>query len=281
MPTLPERPMSDFPVSIGTGLALRPLFPPTHPKYKDGEGASGFKEIDPLRYEKHLICVNTLIRNMLSAFQGDVMTLKAADVYYELDSELTVITNLYKDHAKSRSPVFYSRDIAVFRHKYKGLSDSKFRLPSTKKQEHEAHLIKETLLAALKNRLCIPFERTPVGGAGLVLTHHLIDLHIYNKFTSLNLLESHTAKLSDRSGWSRKYAKFGEKDLSGLPFSTPLHWLFGDQVVIKPEKSNMRDMVLGVAQKYQWTSVTTAEKILHDVRRLDDNSVINFFLSIR
>jgi hypothetical protein len=98
----------------------------------------------------------------------------------------------------------------------------------------------------------------------MIITHYPYDLLSHTKFSALDLLESNTGKLKSRYQWSSKYYPVGDVDMKVLPFTRKLLLVFGDRILIQPFDMKLRRLILEIADKRKWTSLTTDAKIMQD-----------------
>jgi hypothetical protein len=100
----------------------------------------------------------------------------------------------------------------------------------------------------------------------LILTHCLIDLHLYRKIRSMTLMESYTGAI-------KMYKDFGSKlidpDIVKIPFNTYTHRLFGDPINLEPlvrNKQKKEAIELAIARK--WVNKTDSEIYSDIIRNL-------------
>ena len=100
----------------------------------------------------------------------------------------------------------------------------------------------------------------------MILTHYPADLLPYKDFKKLDLLESHTGKLKTYINWYSKYYPISGKDMSILPFTKKLLFIFGDKYQIAPTPIKLRTSIYEVASNSNWSPLTTEKKINLDLK---------------
>lgn len=269
--TISNRIVSGFPLSIATSQAFESVFPMTQVPY-DRERKIP-EMVDIAGYDAFYININTLFRNFVSACDKDTwIAAHPEDVIATIEEEMEVIETLFDMNGAPMRPKFYYSE-------YKGLEKDatgstvvkipSLRLPSTENQRYYEDTRKKLIyileehtdsVLKLKDEL-IPerYERA------IVITHQPYDLTRYDRFATLDLLESNTGILKPRQRWNTKYATFGMSDLSLLPFNKKLLYCFGDKVQIKPASQKLRQLVLDTAKSKNWHPMTTPEKVNLDM----------------
>ena len=269
--TISNRIVSGFPLSIATSQALESVFPMTQVPYDKERKIP--EMIDIAGYDAFYININTLFRNFVSACDKDTwIGAHPEDVIATIEEEIETIETLFDMNGAPMRPKFYYSE-------YKGLEKDatgstvvkipSLRLPSTENQRYYEDTRKKLIyileehtdsVLKLKDEL-IPerYERA------IVITHQPYDLTRYDRFATLDLLESNTGVLKPRQRWNTKYASFGMNDLSLLPFNKKLLYCFGDKVQIKPANQKLRQIVLDTAKSKNWHPMTTLEKVNLDM----------------
>ena len=268
MPTveLADRTLGQYPLSIATSLALEsangihPEIPVTRPP------------IDA--YDELWINVRTLFRNLLGALDTQSAKSVSADQLCDaLKDELGLIVELIATQTNSRvKVVYYISDYAGIEAKYR---HAVIRRDSTDKQRQYTALLTATFDRLLKEvepgsiRLFpLKLKRPEHDGVtslpkALIVTHIAYDLFSYRIFSKLDLLESHTGKIKDRSLWYTKY--YSGKELSMIPFREDLVQVFGDNETFRTFDPAVRRELIEIATKYKWSAVTTYAKIHYGV----------------
>lgn len=262
-----SRTVSSFPLSIGTGLALESVFKPVLPPYDPERKIPD--HINIKNYTVLYINLETLIRNILGSVPKEVY-LKAspADVLDVLVQEKETIDSLLKNEAGDTTiAIYYFNDYR----KILQIKNNQFihvRQPNTELQKYYFKLTHDVIEKFIKMYKEDRFVRQYSGqikpassSVALMLTHVPYDLTSYYEFSRLDLLESHTGKLKNRSLWYTKFYQFGNNDLSYIPFHRRFLYVYGDHVLFSPWSSKLRLQIFEIAKKYEWNYATTEEKI--------------------
>ena len=236
MPTaveLADRTLGQYPLSIATSLAL--------------ESANGIHPEIPVArppidaYDELWINVRTLFRNLLGALDTQSAKSVSADQLCDsLKDELVTIVELIATQTGSRvKVVYYISDYAGIEVEPGSIRLFPLKL---KRPEHDG-------VTSLPK--------------ALIITHIAYDLFSYRIFSKLDLLESHTGKIKDRSLWYTKY--YSGKELSMIPFREDLVQVFGDNETFRTFDPAVRRELIEIATKYKWSPVTTYAKIHYGV----------------
>lgn len=232
---LANRPVSGFPVSIGTGLALETIFDPIQEVYDQARQVPD--KPPPQTYTDYLVNLSTVARNLINAVPTkDLDFIKVSDFLDVFLEEVGYLTTLFQMHGL---PVqFYVHSYAYPRHTYK----DKLRVAATALQQKQFSISEKCLKSVKDTNDVLYFDKsvkTYKDSSTLILTHVPWDLLSFSNFKRLDLLESHTGVIKTRSQFNTKYFKFGDKDMSFLPFMEYLLTTFGDHVMFKP--SSLKD----------------------------------------
>lgn len=235
---------SGFPLSIGTGLALETLFKPTLPVIDPERLVPEALNRD--RYNLFLVNINTLIRNLLNAIETDdyIRDISADKLLEILIEEYNFIKEM--SAYENIRIQFYINSYHFAKQAY-GSVKNKLRVPITPKQIWTAHMT-DHCLAHFKKDSDVKYFTAYIKGEkdddAVILTHTPWDLLGYKKFNSLELLESHTGIIKDRSKWNSKYYPVPGEDMSFLPFMEYLLTVFGDHVMFSPDGVKKRQDLL-------------------------------------
>ncbi len=260
---LSQRAMSSFALSIGTALAFESLFKGDQPAYDPTRPIP--QAIDVRDYEQVWINLGTLVRNIYSSVpSASQAAMHAVDLYVTLESEVQTIRTLVSDGSFDKTQaIFYVTDDSrlAARHPH-----AKLRKENTPRQLGYANVRDLVLQEYLKRHSHIPgnlvFHEllTPASRKKvLILTHDAYDLLSYQAFTELHLLESHTGLLKKRTQWYSKYSD--GKALMRIPFNACFMQVFGDSVHFHPFPFKERNLIKEMADQYNWTPVTTKERL--------------------
>lgn len=265
--TLASRAISAFPVSVGTSLSLESIFPPRLKPYDPDRPIP--QQIEISKFQEIYINLSTLFRNIVGSITRDAFfNASASDIKETLISEIDVINGLFlNEGAGVCRPVYYYCT-------YKGLSSKlpdgiRLRQDKTEGQrfyrrKHDD--VMEQVFSVTDEHYVFDYEiKPPQRVKALIITHYPYDLLSYSRFTDLQLLESNTGKLKSRYQWSSKYYPVGDVDMRALPFMRKLLLVFGDRVLIQPSDMKLRRLILEIADKRKWTSLTTQDRVMQDL----------------
>lgn len=262
---LSGRAVSGFALSIGTGLAFESIFNPTQPVYDQARKSP--PKVNLKNYTHLWVNVGTLYRNMVGACKSsDVPGISDSEFKDALALEMETIESLCKNEGNGLiTPVFY---FCTYESIYRNPGHKSIVLRSANTEKAKVYIAKlmsaikmldkEHLVKILDSDLKPSFNQK-----ALILTNVAWDLVSSKHFNRLDLIESHTGVLKNKTAWNTKYHKY--KDLSNLPFNSKLLKIFGDSEIFTPMLTSLRDLVLGVAVKGKWTVLTTKDKMMLDL----------------
>lgn len=277
-----QRTVSSFPISIGTALALESFFSPMQKPYDDTRQIPQIVNLSD--YQEFWINLSTLFRNLIGAIPAsDMMNVRAEDCATVLLYEISVIDELTKNATNQ-----YTKPQYYLCHHSK--LESHFPLANirqvvTEKQRNYQRLHDKTMKIILDkqssntpfktfNFKVLPDDRVSV----LILTHVALDLIYHAKFKSLHLIESHTGLLKKKNLWYTKY--YQGKNLVMMPFNHGLLQFFGDNEIFHPFKLSARESVIENAKKCHWTPLTTQEKVMMDLTKINDPYLVSVVKSL-
>ena len=269
---LSARTTSSYPISIGTALSLESIALGSNPVY-DKERVIP-NHVDIFKYDELWINISTLYRNILGSVSAAAqMTIVPEDLLITLEFETDLIKEIISklSHEKVNVVYYYCN--------YKGLDkkhpNAKLREETTPKQIKYTHdrdiIIKEYLRRQKKTNEVMEFElslKPSVPKKILIITHEAYDLLSSTNFTSMELLESHTGKLKDKSQWWTKLSN--SKELMRMPFNICTMQVFGDSQRFHPMNSKVREQVISIANERQWTPVTTKARMQYCFEQMPD-----------
>ena len=234
---IPDRDMSGFPVSVGTGLALETLFEPVMDVIDPEREVK--KVVDINRYNVFLFNIETLARNMFNAIPKEVITRYTQyDILATLNDEINFIAMFFRQNGFDVR--FYYNTHKVFKTKYK----DRLREPSTARQIRQELMIAFCMTNArrLDEQVMVFNDRVRYKSSDrvLMLTHFPADLLSSSNFRILDLLESHTGTVKSQREFNTKYFKVPRQDMSFLPFWESLLVTFGDSVMFRPARIRKR-----------------------------------------
>jgi hypothetical protein len=259
-----DRAVGQYPISVATSLAI--------------ESALGVHPDIPvtrapiLQYPQLWLNVRTLYRNLIGALQKDAADrVLPGDLAEALGLEMEAIESLISVETQNKTEVvFYYSNYAGLEKKYK---HAQLRRDTTAKQKEYTFLHNATADLLLKARgediRGFDLKLQPIGVPdALIVTHYAYDLVSYRGFGKLVLLESHTGAIKERAQWYTKYEN--GKELSMIPFREDFLQVFGDKETFRPMDIRMRRELIEIATRYNWTAVTTREKILYGIDQIQN-----------
>jgi hypothetical protein len=256
-----DRTTSSFEISIGTGLALESFFIPTSARYDDKRDIPVV--IKPDDYKYHVYNIYTLARNILSAcaLRDKFQLINDKHFLPTVIEEIESIKLLYVDFKVT--PVLFIPDYSTIFKKYNkekdNITTNAFIDYDTMRKifkniKSNMDTVTETKLPATNDKV-------------LILSNYTLDLLNYKNVPKLDLLESHTGKVKTRSEFNTKYHPIGKRDMTILPFTEKLLYMFGDKTLVKPVKIKLRSTLHQLAVDNNWNSKTTNDKIMFGINK--------------
>ena len=257
-----ERAVGQFPLSIATSLAI--------------ESACGIHPEIPvnrppiLKYPTLWVNVRTLFRNFMGSLSREAGTsIVPQDIAEVVAEEMDHIDGIIAEYSNGRTRVqYYYSDYKGMDRKYK---HAVLRMDSTPKQKEYTVIHNNAMELLMKNQgdriLVFELKLRPEGRpTALLLTHYAYDLISHNEFNGLTLLESHTGAIKERAQW---YSKFYQgRELAMIPFREDFIQVFGDNEHFRPMDIRLRKDLVDIATKYQWSAVTTLDKIRYGINQM-------------
>lgn len=243
-------------MNIATSLAIESLLN-IHPE-------RSWPKAPYLEYDQIWVNAKTLLRNILSSFPKEIDPYLVPGYLAELmHDEWDNIRHTLSETTKLE-PVLYVSNYADIERRYR--SDiTPIRRDSTEKQKAAKERNDKALAIAMKTWTSddIKIFTTDVTGdlgiRAIMLTHIPYDLIHYRTFGELDLLESHTGMVKNRSLW---YTKFlNGKDLAVIPFTIYFLRIFGDKEMFSPMDIKLRRALVELGTKYNWTALTTDSRV--------------------
>lgn len=280
--TVATRATSAFAISVGSSLAFESLFHSDQPSIDPARIPP--QKVNILDYQEFFINVSTLFRNLMGALPKEgAQGVIVPDLKDALINEIAYIKALVEFHSNSKTNVIFY----VCNYKKIEAMQSNFitiRKDNTVSQKIYRALHNQAIAGVIKEigagddfRIfdsdvnVVPIGKpsiVPFKGKGLIMTHYTWDLGSYNKFTSLDLIESHTGKLKKRSEFYTKY--YHGKDLPNIPFYKSMIPIWGDSEHFSPVDMKVRKAILEVAKQNNWTQLTTIAKIKDNLSNIKD-----------
>lgn len=261
-----HRTIGMLPISVGTSLALEPFLVPGH---MAGE-LRGTPQMDTL-----MLNISTMIRNVVQAYETRYHgILNIHTVHADVIEDLSAIYDTLGQLAKIKPDlVLYDRQYTSIPRQY---PRGNVWTPSTDSQKKYAALEKGVIMMlhqTLKQFL-LKTEKIPSSPKSVyVMTHHPVDLADHpTGFKDINLLESHTGAVKGFELWYTKLT--GGKELDKIPFNKLTLQVFGDKSTdFKANKFLYKQTVLSLAEQFNWTPVTTTERVKLGLSTIKDSDL--------
>ncbi len=254
-----------FPVNIPTSLALESLLN-VHPERK-------WPKPPHLNYDEYWLNARTLYRNITTSFTTDMNVLLTPSVIAELmiDEWQAIVTLL---QGKTRLiPVLYLCNYKQVYTRHK--QHTNFKGDITPKQVDERKRMEKAIgifvdgvgrdYVTMFDTDIMPEERSH---RAILQSHITYDLLSYKNFEEMDLLESHTGAIKNRSLWYTKYNN--GKELAMIPFTEYFLRIFGDKEFFSPKDQALRKAIIDIATKYNWGPLTTDGRVRMNLDQLQN-----------
>lgn len=270
-----ERDQGTVPVSIGTALAIESVC---------GLNPEAPTDTPPILEVKELwVNLRTLYRNLLGSLTKEARLKMVSDVVYEaLASELTIIESAVARASQGRANVVYY--VCTYSSAAKKYPRALLRVDSTENQRFNRALEQATLKPYIKGEAShdvrvFDCEINTKSPAALMLTHYPTDLLARYSFDRLTLVESHTGTLKLPAVWNTKLTN--GKELTRIPFCKFSLQLFGDgPQLFNAFPLKIRQELLALAERDNWTSVSSNDRIRATINTIYDPRTKTLFLSL-
>lgn len=263
-----NREKGQVPISIGTSLAI-----------EAGGGVYPDRPEVPEPFTRaKLLWINlrTLVRNLYGCLPTDVKeTVLPDDLWEYALEEMAIIpaavTNMSKGNT---SVVYYASDYKHLERKFPGAI---IKQPRTVRQQLQQRVEDSTLRIMLeRNRdfdvQLFDFAISGQFPASFIITHLPVDLLARYQFERLELLESHTGAIKGPAAWHTKLTN--GRSLPNIPFNKFTLQLFGDNGnMFSPQAISLRNEMLDKAKQWNWTNVTTMDRIRDTVGKVGNDAL--------
>lgn len=257
-----ERTVGSSGISIGTHLMFEAVEEFSNIKLYDENRE--ITKVSLNNYKAHIFNIYTVIRNIINSYDKvDDITdiLKHKSMLDVLIDEINNIMLVYMD--TTCKLIFWCPDYTEL---YKSLNNGKH--DNTNVTYHKHLAIRDFLNATkeqLKNTVIYTGYKLPhIEGEVLITTNMVVDLL---NDSNLTLMETHTSVIKTKSMFNTKYKKFGNNDISNLPFIEDILYFMGDDVFILTAPVNVKRELLAIAKANNWTTRTTKSKIISDLNK--------------
>lgn len=261
-----NREKGQVPVSIGTSLAL-----------EAGSGTYPDRPESPppfTRAKQLWVNLRTLVRNLYACLPTELKDNVLPDELWEcvLEEMAIIPAAVTNGSMGNTSVVYYASDYNNLKRRF---PEASIREPRTTKQLLQHSVEETTLKMALSNNRdfnvqLFDFEIEGQYPASFILTHLPVDLLARYRFERLELLESHTGALKGPAAWNTKLTN--GRELTNVPFNHFTLQLFGDNGnMFAPQSITLRREVLRLAKQFNWTNVTTLEKVRETIKKISND----------
>jgi len=263
------RTVGQYPISIATSLALEAAFD----IYPDRPPLGKQPIFD---YDELWINLRTLYRNLIGSLDKDAAKAVHPEELAEgLMDDIEMINSIITTETNRKvSVVFYYCNYSDLEFHFK---HSTIRMDNTDKQKEYTLIHNRTIKLVLDKQkqsqsnlirvFDLKFQVDRLKRV-LLLTNYAIDLLNLKSFSHLTLLESHSGHLKEKSQW---YTKFSDsKELAQIPFRADMLQVFGDSTIFRPMDIRLRRDIIDLAKKYNWSSITTSDRIRYCVGQLQN-----------
>lgn len=259
-----KREVGNLPLSIGTSFAIESL------TLKDQEG-NPIKETLPATL---WINVKTLFRNLHNGLDSELKKrVTQQDMLPVLMTEIQFIAQYVPEVTRGVTTLMlYDCSYDDLAAKYPHANHRQVKTELQKQYVMLEHLTIKQLMDEYKETFQIQQFRSDIDGKYAIawmLTHAPVDLLSYKRFGKLMLLESHTGAIKPSAKWNTKLTN--GKEMPNIPFNAFTLQVFGDNVYFSMMPRAVKEAVLEMARDFNWTSVTTMEKIRHSIAGMKDH----------
>ena len=268
-----ERVIGAYPMSIATSLAI--------------EGALGHHPDRPTGKDElngHQVIwanVKTMFRNFHGALKKeDIPRCRPQEWAEELLREMEMFRQIVSEvSSNTMEVVYYLPDYAGLERQYPHAivrtDQTPLQIDYTRRMKSViGHLLS---LRAIEIKIYPFLIKDQDNRPALMFTHVSPDLFtkaIRNK----KLLESHTGAVKPQTLWYTKY--LNGSGLMQIPFRLDLVQVFGDSEIFRPWNIKAKQEVLGLAERYNWSQVTTTDKIKYSFEQIRDHALRRTLLSM-
>lgn len=268
-----ERVTGVYPLSMATSLAIEGSLGkhPERPTNKDelnGNQVIWFN-------------VKTAFRNFHNAMnKDDIPKCHPKEWAGELLREMEMFKHVISDVTKGSVEVqYYLPDYAGldkrFKHAQLRLDVTPNQIEYTKRMK--AVVMELLLLRAIDIKIYDFLITDQEARQTLILTHVAPDLFT-KTIRNRKLLESHTGAVKPQNLWYSKY--INGSTLTQIPFRLDLVQVFGDNELFRPMNHKAKQEVLEIAGRYNWSQVTTTDKIRYGLQQLKDHALRHELLAM-
>ncbi len=274
-----DRTMSSYPdLSVGTALAMESIR--LGPRDPIDVNRIPPAQVKMERYDEMWVSVQCLLRNLVNAVDRvHYGSLRDEDVGSALRDEVDVLGEAIREVSRGKTQLVpYTRGYREVPLKHPTALLRKGENGTPDQQWFHQRLVRGVeayYRSGGKGKHHDSDGPSSPGAKVLVLTSHSYDLLQSRMTRNLELLESHTGLLKGKPLW---YTKFNDpKGLERIPFNELTLQVFGDRNMFFMQKKFVRDAVREIAERSQWTALTTKDRVRLGFD-LCDNAVVREIL---
>jgi hypothetical protein len=265
---LAQRVIGAYPLSIATSLMVESLAG-VHPDLP-------VPQYPPIQdYQAIWVNLRTLFRNLYNAVEREEQQgIHPTSLAEAMFQEMEVLVDAIQSLQSTVQVFFYVNNYPDLVRRY---PHAQFRTDNTPLQKHYAAIMVSTLevvmLQAKKVMKTPPFFfkgdlQSTHQMKTLLVTHYAWDLTSAKSLGDVDLIETHTGKIKPPSQWYTKY--YQGKDYPMIPFRRGFLPVFGDDTLFKPFPKASREAIVSLAQKYDWSNVTSTDRLRLGLDQLED-----------
>lgn len=236
----------------------------------------------PPKYEYIFLNIRTLWRNFYQSFENrpdEKDFKKLQEMFLE---ELVYLKGLIENGlATKMRPVFYlcsNKSInVIFKH-------AKLKEPTTNEQKIFASLERKVIELIMKTEFgenvkiydCLIKGRNVTA---LIMTHFPMELLSYPEFRTLDLFESNTGAIKDKSQWNTKLTN--PDNYRNLPFNALTIQVIGDKShQFNSKGATYVKILMEIAEKNNWSIATGKARVKFDIEKYFDKLAVNLFIEM-
>ena len=270
---LSNRAKGEFPLSIGTAIALESFFN-LKKEYTPHHEIAPYKKYD-------CVCINlsTLVRNMIASIKSsELKEVTRKDFITTLENEIEIITQLFNEYGNGRVSVFFYYN--YYTRLDRELKGGNFKVKMTDNQVLTQMVERDVprhINPKLKNLEVTQLMITHGRRNNLLLSHNPLDL-LFNSLTSVALLESHTGKIKLPNEFNTKLKSSPDY----IPFNKITIQVYGDKGnTLLPMSSKFRTLFSQEANKLGVNSAMDLKRFVSRMKESKENEVKALIMKLK
>lgn len=255
-----EREVGQFPVSMGTSLAIEG-FLGIHPNQSK-------LPVDVRTIKEVWINLRTLARNLWNSIKTERLNvINPAEAVTVLMQEVQTIPTVFLQAGVKVKVQYYIASMDQIRWTFPKATFKQAKTPKQMAYEvYERYVAIELYKQMIDEGIPVmEIKKLPpkTDGTVAMLTHYPSELLWKDQFSRLLLWESNTGKLKP---WNMWYTKLnGVKEDTPLPFDKFTLQVFGDGVLIEPQPRGIKAQLKTLAEAKRWSPITKPDKMHYDI----------------